>query len=461
MNKKHKQIFADTLARWRETILNPNRGDVDTAKKLIQKVYRGSNVFVVDTPAQFYVAQAVIRKRITKTYARDVVCPAFNIKPDFIADLRGHGGPIEQVAGQQWSRRGQDTIFDRTWFRYMNTLCHGHVYTPNEPGTERSLIHGPSRWTRSRNQNTNLNNFLLYQTCDLQALHWEFVRPAVSRSSSLGTAAEALAATISGALGFSSTRNISNACLTLADAISREGADIAEDRYTFQSHMYDATNSELMCKIINCKDQHITFFHEIFHLVPAIMRFKGAFLVLAEKPKIARNASGMLHSETGQAVEYSDGLGFWFFDGHILREQGPKIILEPDKLTTDEIDGISNEEERRIAIDRTGWEKYLVGMGADVLDTRENWVDNTTEVLFKIKPKTPRREEPLRALLACRSTGRRYFLAIPQQTENMYWKRERSQPIKTCEDVQKWMANGAMTEFLPYAKHSVRVVGAS
>jgi hypothetical protein len=165
---------------------------------------------------------------------------------------------------------------------------------------------------------------------------------------------------------------VQNCCLSLSDAVSNNPIDIVNDEYNFNEHGFDATQSEILAKTLNCKDPQVNFFHEIFHLVPGIMRFRDSFLVLAEKPVINVSEDGQLHHETGPAVAYADGTGFWFLEGHALRQQGPKIVLAPHELNGKEIGEITNEEERRIAIDRMGWEKYLVEVNAKVIDSREN-----------------------------------------------------------------------------------------
>jgi hypothetical protein len=148
------------------------------------------------------------------------------------------------------------------------------------------------------------------------------------------------------------------------------------------------------------------------------------------------------------------------------------------------LEEIRNEENRRIAIDKIGWGKYLAEIGATVADRRENWVDNTIEAL--IVPPEPEKEinryapdVPMRMLLSCRSTGRKYFLAVPKkvaindlakldaavkraETAGRGWSAEPPmQTIRNCEDAQNWFAGGAVTTLLPYAKHQIRIVGAS
>ena len=44
--------------------------------------------------------------------------------------------------------------------------------------------------------------------------------------------------------------------------------------------------------------------------------------------KIWRNAKGQKHREDGPAIEYTDGLKFWYINGKLHREDGPAIVTE-------------------------------------------------------------------------------------------------------------------------------------
>jgi hypothetical protein len=230
-------------------------------------------------------------------------------------------------------------------------------------------------------------------------------------------------------------------------------------------HKYDAVQAEIISKAIGCKEAATIWPYEIFHHVPAIMQFDNAFLILAGKPKVHFNADGEIHNDVGPAVEWADGKKFWYIDEHYLAsESAEKIVMSPETLTKDEILAIQNEEERRVAIDRMGWSKYLTAIDAKIADSRENWVDNTYEVLIDPPTEEPaeswrRRNEPLRMVLSCRSTGRKYFIAVPRARDLNIDGTENK--IKNCADAQMWLSDGATTKYLDYAKYSMNVIGAS
>jgi hypothetical protein len=194
------------------------------------------------------------------------------------------------------------------------------------------------------------------------------------------------------------------------------------------------------------------------------MQFNDAYMILGSRPTVHTNAENNLHRETGPAVQWNDGTGMWFLDGHVLRERGEQIVLRPETLKAEDINNLKNEEERRVAIDRVGWGKFLADNGATVIDRRDNCVDNTIEVLIK-QPKRRKEtwapEEPLRMVLACRSTGRKYFIAVPKEFGNERFSDTPAKEITNCAEAQQWLADGAVTEHLPYANKPLNIVGAS
>lgn len=462
MSKRANAIVKETIQRWRHTIMQEGPADVDGAKKLLNKVYPKMQVFAVDTPLQFYIAQAVIRKRISKKFAKSTACPAFGIDAGFIDTLKGIGRPLDMLSGFTWNRQAAATMTARVISANMRKICREEIIIDDDPmSTNRVIYNSGSRWRRriSPAAADNLSNILLYQTGDVQRLYAQFL-PQDNTSPAFCVGRDHL--------NFG-TNPVDRAILSLNKVVSEYPIDIVADdgeNYDPERHAYDATQAEIICRLMEAEEPEITAIYELFHLVPAVMKFNGAFLLLANRPKICVNSEGNLHNDKGMAVQYQDGSGFWFLDGHILKQYGKEIVMAPKSLSATKIQEINNEEERRIAIDRYGWEQYMKDTGARVIDKRENWVDNTIEVLID----TPSRRsphgyeiaEPLRAVLSCRSTGRRYVLSVPRETEPRFTRRGRdSFPITSCAMVQDWMANGAHTKYLEYAKLPVKIVGAS
>lgn len=463
MNKRLKKITQETIARWRDSLLQTGRADVEGAKKLLSKAYPKAQIFVVDTPAQFFIAQGVIRRRVAKKYAKSVLCPLFGIDNGFVDGLRATGRPLEIVHGKTWERRSSNTITDRIIAASMEMACNNVISDDsNLAGTNeavRNMRAMRQHWRSNRDSDNKMAIRLSHMNPNPERLYGAFMTaiPEIAGATNKSQAAHAM--------NFSSYA-VDNACMSISNVLSDNLVDIVADdgkMYDPQLHMFDATQAEIMCRMLGCKDPNIQITYEIFHYVPAIMKFNGAFLILGSRPDIHVDAEDQLHNDKGMAVNYGDGTGFWFLEGRQLVSQGKKIVLAPETLTGTEIAGISNEEEKRLAIDRFGWEKYMKMIDAKVIDRRENWIDNTVELLIKLPDLRPSgaggwwRPEPLRAVLACRSTGRRYFIAVPA-TEN---GGRDGKKIKTCAQVQDWMANGAHNEHLNYAKLPVRVIGAS
>jgi len=459
---KFKNIMCETARRWKETIVSTAEPDVEKAKALLKKAYPRATVFVVDSPLQFYIAQAIIRGRLSKKQAAEWCKTRFNIDPAFIKNISRVGGVRDLIhTSSRWAGNEANSVQAMMMRDFMRTCWDAKSGTEIAP-------EGRSAWRRTEQDTSTF----VTRMCDVLTLYRRFV-PAEK------TSGPYYYSEVDHKLNFSNSINaINRATMSIYSAISHSAQDLLNDAYNPTAHFHDATQAEIISKVIGCNDGRITWRFELFHCVPAAMRFEDAFLLLGKKPKIALKGN-LLHNEKGPAVEWADGNADWAIDGHNLLEYGKEIVLTPEKLTGKMVDAIANEENRRIAIDRIGWGKYLAEIGAKVTDKRENWVDNTVEALIKPPDIEDRRRNetvPLRMLLSCRSTGRKYFLAVPKTAElndldeidaesekagkNSFMSAPTKQ-IKTCEDAQNWFANGAVTKLLPYAKYPMRIVGAS
>ena len=98
-------------------------------------------------------------------------------------------------------------------------------------------------------------------------------------------------------------------------------------------------------------------------------------------------------------------------------------VLRPEWITLDEIQTEGNEEVRRTLIEQMGWEKYLHGTNAKLLDTRRNDRDGMIEELFAVDV------GPTRFICIDPSTGRRYALGVLRE-------------IRTCVEAQNWLSHG-------------------
>jgi hypothetical protein len=84
--------------------------------------------------------------------------------------------------------------------------------------------------------------------------------------------------------------------------------------------------------------------------------FEG-LVIFTERPvEIHRDVEHRLHCDTGMAIRYPDDWGIWAVHGTRVTEQ---IVMKPETLTTGEIMQLPNAEQRRVAIDRFGWDRYV------------------------------------------------------------------------------------------------------
>jgi hypothetical protein len=447
MTKRFKAIIRETLKRWQETTTSTAQPNVEQAKKLFRAVDKEAEVFVAETPLQFYIGQAIIRGRTSKKNAR-LICEKYGVDPNCVEHFRYVGGLRDMLFGRTWNRQGINNItqqlIDAFIQEYEPNSKHRHRASPTwrgrgGPGTQNTIPHfcAPDRLYRMF-----INSGDTVETKDGKKL-------LVDCLLNFGAGA--------------GTRNTERSMLSILDATSDIIWDLDEDSFNSDNHRFDAVYAEIICKIMNCKNPAIAAYFELFHNTPAFMQFKGAFLILGAKPTIHINADGNIHSDTGPAVAWPDGTGVWMFDGHNLPQFGKKIIMAPSTLTFDEISEINNEEERRIAIERLGWGNYIEAGGGKMLHKRENWVDNTFEVLVSTpeNKKTPWRREPLRMVLACRSTGRKYFIAVPNFNREEVASGDGELVIRTCEQAQNWLANGSVIQHLPFAALPLNIIGAS
>jgi len=209
-----------------------------------------------------------------------------------------------------------------------------------------------------------------------------------------------------------------------------------------------------------------TFFRDVLHVkVPQIEHEANlcesagyiwpneGFCLICERPRRLTVVNDRLDDAEGPAMEYPDGWQLWFIGGVRVTKQ---IVMEPEKLTLQQIMEEQSEEVRRIMINRwggrdaqgemrpniEGWTRFINEAGAEQLDKRDNEIENTEELLVK----TP--GNMVLFISHCPSTGRHYSLEIPSDLSPM-----------TCEQAQRSLQSGnSLTQSQPDA---MRIVGRS
>ena len=141
------------------------------------------------------------------------------------------------------------------------------------------------------------------------------------------------------------------------------------------------------------------------------------------KPIVATETTGdgqrRLHHETLGAVQ-SDLENLYFLNGVSVPAF---VVVRPDWITLQHIKSESNEEVRRIMIERYGWTRYLADMGAVVIDSRRNDVECTREALMQLA-------ETKVLVCHCPSTARIYAMEVDPR-------------ISSAEEAQSYLWSGS------------------
>lgn len=146
--------------------------------------------------------------------------------------------------------------------------------------------------------------------------------------------------------------------------------------------------------------------------------FRG-FAVLCERPvRLERDGSGRVHSDTGMAVEWSDGWGIHAWHGTSV--PGDLITSGWD---VQRVFRERNVELRRCAIERMGWPEFVAALGLRLIAEAED-PGNPGFVLSLFDELVSVFEEPVRVLLCTNAsverdgTRRRYGLTVPADIDD-------------------------------------------
>jgi len=122
--------------------------------------------------------------------------------------------------------------------------------------------------------------------------------------------------------------------------------------------------------------------------------------------------NALLHREDGPAIVRPKGEEMdqgWFIRGVAVNE---KIVMHPEELTAEEIQGEKNLEVRRIMIERVGVENLLTKTKAKVIYEGTNEIEGTHESIFEV----------LGSRYFCGKCAtlddRIYFMEVPETVKN-------------------------------------------
>lgn len=506
LSARNKKIIANVVSRWAHTIYGTQPESAERVQKILDPVYRkitvgrnvkkkarkkgerdtfvwkttklqGPKIHVVRSPLAFRIAAGVLRGYVSKVDAKQM-CAAYGIDDSFVDGLR-RDSLLDTRRDPHWYRNSSPLA--EAWEKTLEKPIRGAIQAvfaeEDEIGPQAVAL---ARRARRRRQADDGEQFEKYRAVFAQVLA---DLPPVSRVSQIRE--------IENSHVWETTKNnfqrstLRGTRTTLGNFWQREeGGHTASDQLAHVPHSsrersathcrieasgIDGTwgtnyiDAEILCAGMGFTHPDQTWQRELAHAAPMVMTFRTQALVLLGRPVVHKNRDGELHNDEGPAVVYPDGAKQYWVDGHALGVIGEKIVDKPETLTLEDINREVNEEIKRLAIEAYGWGRYLDEIGAKIIDRRENDVDNTVEALVEIEEiaetsrwdslsrrfaaeGTPIKKRKL--VLACRSTARQYFLAVPPEVE-------------TCEEGQQWLHAGASTHVVDTMNYPVRLLGAS
>jgi len=478
LSKTHRTIVRNTLERWVQT-LTAGTPNIEKAKEYLRAGYKNGigavrsdrnknqdvTFHIVKSPAALAIAATVARGRMNKKTAVEL-CKMLDIDSGFVAALRKDNLAKWNSDSNRWWHANRNE-FIRTWLRAIH-----EEYLPREHNAAETI--GLSRrWWAGRAFGDPKALLEISYRCNDTMLVPQTIRSMLYdhyglvglEQTSRGWDGRTINQTIQKAelklreitsqiiWDSNTTLHASNSLRRAIDLNDLLKADDDDNSSVFLGALPKAPDAEILCRILKIDDPEMTWEHEVFHHCTAFVTFQKSCILLADRPTLRLNDENNLHSTTGAAVEWADGAKLWFNDGHQMDEGGKRIVMEPHTLNTTQILQIRNEETRRLAIEKFGWEKFIAEADCPILDQRRNAVDNTIEMLVG-PPNAAQAVNgsvsagPNRMVLFCRSTGRQYFLSVPRN-------------ILSCAEAQAWMANANSISAIPYAAAPIRVVGAS
>lgn len=477
LSRRHKNTIINVINKWRDAFAGINPVNHDRIRELIKVAYSTKTkqvrsktkrnhwqrktvklgmptVHFLRSPIAFDIAQAVCRGRLGKKSA-ETICANYGIDASFVPALRRDY--MTHSFGQHHYYRGSSALND-VWKATLEDHVNGAQSAAFLPPPEATSL-------RDREEHKFYKRF--------ESVFPDM--PGLSRDQKVRNIQNNDRTLTNGQYKAIGTHNVqvmrAFSCKTvdhdltqkLLDVPWSSNADSATlDRVSLANVSRWGNNyidAEIICAMLDVKDVKQTWPYELMREAHVVMFFNDQVLVLAERPTVLLNANGELHNDEGPAVFWADGAKQYYIDGHELGHLGEKIVEHPEQLTLTHINTEENEEIKRLAIEKFGWGRYLEGVGATVIDRRENAVDNTIEALVsvcttayrRIWNRQPAEEitiEQRKLILSCRSTARQYFLAVPEDTRD-------------CEEGQRWMASGANTHHVAALQHPVRIIGAS
>jgi hypothetical protein len=163
--------------------------------------------------------------------------------------------------------------------------------------------------------------------------------------------------------------------------------------------------------------------------------FEEAIFASQKPCELHFNENDLLHNTTGPAIKFRDGFQIFLITGVIV----PRNIVEnPSEQDINDLINEPNEELKRIKISQFGWERFVNQANMEILDTRDNPIENTKEILGSI--------EDMKVLVChCPSQGKIFVLEVAPE-------------VSSCEEAQNYMHGSSNVDSLI---GKTRVIGRS
>jgi len=103
----------------------------------------------------------------------------------------------------------------------------------------------------------------------------------------------------------------------------------------------------------------------------ATLLFENMAFVCIRPSFVKTKSNGDLHCESGMAIQWIDGTGYYFLNGVPMEEH--HVMTPAEKLDVNQILAVQNVEVRRELIRKIGLERFILKTGAKVLDKKGNY----------------------------------------------------------------------------------------
>ena len=153
------------------------------------------------------------------------------------------------------------------------------------------------------------------------------------------------------------------------------------------------------------KEAHLDAYLEYARSCGWMYAYKGIAFVSDRPTVISKDDQTRLHSETGPAVEFSDGYAIHAWHGTTI----PREWIE-DKANLSAKTALTwaNIEQRRAALEIVGWHNVLRELNAKVIDE-----DGDPEIGTLLEVRLPDLDRPTKILRARCGTGREFAMPVP------------------------------------------------